>query len=150
MRRVLLATGLLTLAFAGVAFGLSYRTGTYKSGGQSGFKRAGIRIDIHRASFNVERILMPETCKASGHPTIHDFGGFQQGPGAKLQGKITRRGNLSGIWRGAQNSYVKVTGHISGSALTVSGQEASHFTPRGATFSYSCRASGTFQPKRVK
>ena len=150
MRRTVVLTLGVLFALAGLAVAASYRTGKYEAGGQSGFKRPGIRIDIHKGAFNVARILMHETCKAAGHPTIHDFGGFQQGPGDVLQGKITRRGNLSGIWRGPDGAYVKVTGHISGSDLTVSGQEASHYSPKGATFSYSCQASGTFQPSRVR
>jgi hypothetical protein len=149
MRRFLLLTGLLALALTGTALALSYRTGTYKAGGQSGFKRPGIRIDIHRGSFNVERILMHETCKASGHPTFHDFGGFQQGHGAVLKGKVTQRGNFSGIYRASDGSYAKVSGHISGSDLTVSGREATHYTPEGSTVTYSCHASGTFTPKRT-
>src|SRR5581483_873904 len=116
---------------------------------QSGFKAVGIRIDIAQGSFNVERILMHETCSASGHPSFHDYGGFQESSSAKLKGTIKQNGALSGTYHDGAGGYTKVTGHISGTNLSVSGSEFSHYQPSGSTVTYTCRASGTFTPKRT-
>jgi hypothetical protein len=112
-RRAMISVAAVFALGGGVALAAPYRPGKYEAGAQSGFKHPGVRIDIHKGSFNVERILMHETCTASGHAAIHDFGGFQQSRGTTLQGKITRRGNLSGIYRDGHGNYTKVTGHIS-------------------------------------
>jgi hypothetical protein len=149
MKKLTLSTGAVLLAVTGVALAAGYRTGRYEQGTQSGFKAPGIRIDVHRGTFNVERILMHETCSAPGHPTFHDFGGFQQRANASLQGKIRADGALSGIARDGHGGSNKVTGRISGHTLAVTGTESSHYTPSGSKVSYSCHATGTFHPRRV-
>jgi hypothetical protein len=149
MKKVTLSTGVALLAVTGVALAAGYRTGKYEQGTQSGFKAPGIRIDIYRGSFKVERILMHETCTAPGHPTFHDYGGFQQGGAAVLAGAIRPNGAFSGIWHDGHGGFSKVTGQISGQTLTVSGTESSHYTPSGSKVSYSCHATGTFHPTRV-
>jgi hypothetical protein len=125
---------------------LSYKTGTYKQGGQSGFRQTGIRITISAHSFDVGRILMVEACQAPGQNPIHDFGGFQQSTGDTLTGTITANGGLSGEYRDGQGGYTQVTGHISGRNLVVSGTEFSHYTPTDSTARYTCHATGTFHP----
>lgn len=149
MKKLTLSTGAALLAVTSVALAAGYKTGKYEQGSQSGFKAPGVRIDIHRGSFNVERILMHETCSAAGHPSFHDYAGFQQNSTSTLRGKIKPDGDLSGIYRDGHGGSVKVTGHIAGKNLTLKGHEASRYTPSGKTFSYSCKASGTFYPKRV-
>lgn len=136
-------------ATCGVALALGYKTGKYEQGAQSGFTNTGIRIDIASGSFNVERILMHETCTAPGHAPLHDFGGFQQGTNATLAGKIKASGKLSGIYHASAGGYTKVSGHIHGAHLTVKGSEASQYKPSGSTVTYSCHASGKFHPKHV-
>src|SRR5437764_15128184 len=98
MRKLTLATCLALLVVTSVALAAGYRTGKYEQGAQSGFKAPGVRIDIHRGWFNVERILMHETCSATGHPTIHDYAGFQQDPKSSLRGNIKKNGHLSGVY----------------------------------------------------
>jgi hypothetical protein len=141
---------LVALAVAAVApvaaFALSYKTGTYKQGGQSGFKQSGIRITISSGAFNVGRILMPEVCSAPGQKTLHDFGGFQQDSSSKLAGTISSGGTLSGRFADGQGGSITIKGHISGNSLTVNGVEVSHYTPSGSTAHYTCRATGTFNP----
>jgi hypothetical protein len=149
MKKLTLSTGVALLAVTSVALAAGYTTGKYEQGSQSGFKAPGVRIDIHRGSFNVERILMHETCSATGHPAIHDYAGFQQGSRSSLRGSIKTNGDLSGAYHDGHGGYVKVTGHITGKTLTLKGKEASRYTPSGKTFSYSCKASGTFYPKHV-
>jgi hypothetical protein len=149
MRRALLLTGVALFVVTSMALAASYRTGRYEAGAQSGFKAPGVRIDIHHGSFNVERILMHETCTATGHPAIHDFGGFQQGTSARLQGTIKASGALAGIWRDGHGGYTKVTGQISGADLMLTGREVSRYRPSGSSFTYSCQATGSFHPKRV-
>jgi hypothetical protein len=149
MRRVALLSVGSTFALASVALAaLTYQTGTYKEGGQSGFKRPGVRIDISHGSFNVERILMHEVCTAPGRPSVHDFGGFQEDSKSKLVGKITKTGKFSGKFSDGAGGYVKVTGNIKGSKLTVVGSEFVYYTPPSSTVRQTCRASGTFHPKR--
>jgi hypothetical protein len=149
MKKLTLSTGVALLAVTSVALATGYKTGKYEQGPQSGFKAPGVRIDIHRGSFNVERILMHETCSATGHPTLHDYAGFQQDSDTHLRGTIKRNGDLSGIYHAGHGGYVKVRGRIRGKALTLKGQEASRYRPSGKRFSYSCKASGTFHPKHV-
>jgi hypothetical protein len=149
MKKLAVSTGVALLAVTSVALAAGYKTGRYARGAQSGFKAQRLRIDIHRGSFNVERILMHETCSAIGHPTFHDCGGFQQGSNASLTGTINKNGELSGIYHDGRGGYTKVTGQITGETLTLKGQEASRYTPSGSTVSYSCKASGTFHPKHV-
>lgn len=136
-------------AICGTALALAYKTGKYEGGGQSGFTRPGIRIDIAAGSFHVERILMHETCTAPGHAAFHDLGGFQQGTNAQLAGGIRANGKFSGIYHDGHGGYTKVTGHIDGAHLTVQGSEAGRYKPSGSTTTYSCHASGTFHPKHV-
>lgn len=149
MRRALLGAAVALAAVGGVAQAAGYRTGTYEQGAQSGFKHTGVRIVIHHASFDVERILMHETCSASGHPSFHDFGGFQEGSSAKLRGTISSRGHFSGIYHNGHGGYTKISGHISGAQLTLTGKEASRYEPSGSTVTYSCQASGMFHPTRT-
>jgi hypothetical protein len=148
MRKLVVLTLVAMFAITGIALA-AYQSGKYEQGAQSGFKATGIRIDIAQGSFNVERILMHETCSASGHPSIHDYGGFQEATGTKLHGAINAHGSFSGIWKDSSGDYTKVTGHISGKTLSVSGNEYSRYKPSGSTVTYTCRASGTFHPTRV-
>src|SRR5436305_21715 len=128
MRRITPLIGTLA-ACAAAAPGLAlaatsgYQTGTYKAGSQSGFKAPGINIRISSGSFSVKRVLMAETCTASGHTAIHDFAGFQQSRTAKLTGKISKRGRLSGRYDSGSGS-VTIAGTITGSKLTVNATES--------------------------
>src|SRR4051812_8044035 len=135
MRRGLLAVVVAWVVLSGVALAaaVDFRTGRYEEGPQSGFKKPGIRIDIHKHSFNVGRILMRETCTAPGYPAIHDFGGFQQDPQSTLRGPISSRGKLSGSFHDGQGGFVKVAGSISGQTLTVNGTEAGRYVPQGSS-----------------
>lgn len=149
MRKAAFSGVIAVLAVCGSALAAAYRTGLYEAGAQTGFRHGGVRIDIHRGSFNVERILMPERCTAPGHPSKYDFGGFQQGPSATLRGRISAAGRLSGVFHDGQGGYTKVTGQIVGHDLTLTGHEMSQYVPTGSTVRYSCSAKGTFHPKRL-
>jgi hypothetical protein len=157
LRRTALVGTTVVLALSCSALAASYTPGVYRSGSQSGFKSPGIRIDIRSGSFNLERILAPETCTASGHPTVHDFGGFQQGSQATLAGPINSYGQFSGRWTGPNtpnfhNSHVTISGQISGSTLTVHGSGHYLYNPDPAStnpqLSYwqQCVWSATFHP----
>jgi hypothetical protein len=152
MRKIAPLVGIVT-ACAGGASGVAlaatsgYETGTYKSGSESGFKAAGINIWIASGSFSVKRVLMPETCTATGQAPIHDFAGFQQSSTAKLTGKISKTGRLSGRYKSSAGT-VTITGTITGRKLSVTATESSTYTPSNSTAHYSCHASGVFKPKR--
>ena len=147
MRRVMLFTVTVATVVATTALAASYQTGTYRQGAQSGFKAAGISIVIGKGTFRVNRILMRETCTSSGGATLHDFAGFQADSKSKLSGTIHASGSFSGSFSG-DGSRVTISGHISGSDLTVKGAEKGTYTPPESTTHYSCTASGTFHPKR--
>jgi hypothetical protein len=149
MRRLGVAVVVALFAITGVALAAAYRTGPYESGPQTGFTEPGIHIDIAKGSFRVQRILMHETCVAAGHTTFRDLGGFDEGIAATLSGTISKSGNFSGVYHGGHGGYTKISGHIKGHKLTVSGKEFSYYTPSGSTVKYACTAEGTFHPKRV-
>ncbi len=146
MKRVVIFTAIATLAICAGAIALSYQTGTYEAGAQTGFTAPGIRIEIGNGFFSVARILMHETCTAPGKAAFHDFGGFQSGASATLTGSISKAGKFHSAYHDGHGGYTKVTGQIKGPKLTVSGNEASSFTPSGSTVAYSCHAKGTFHP----
>ncbi len=78
---------------------------------------------------------------------MHDFGRLQSGASATLTGSISKAGKFHGDYADGHGGHTKVSGHIKRHKLTVSGNEASSFTPSGSTVAYSCHAKGTFQPK---
>jgi hypothetical protein len=140
------ALAAVTVATASAA--APWVTGTYREGAQSGFKKPGVHMVITAARFDVVRIVWAETCTATDGDEIHDFAGFQKDSKSKLGGPIKANGDFAGRFDAGQGNYVKVTGHIAGKNLTVSGLEYSRYTPSGSTKHYTCRASGSFHPTK--
>src|SRR6478609_7393680 len=95
MRRVGLLVAVAVLATAGIALALPYKTGTYRSGAQTGTTKPGVRIAIKAGSFAVKRISYPEKC-TGGNPAIDDEFNFIEAQGATLTGKIKKNGHFSG------------------------------------------------------
>ncbi len=142
MRRVGLLIAAVVLATAGVALALPYKTGTYKSGAQTGTTKPGVRIAIKSGSFAVKRISYPEKCTGA-KPEISDEFNFIEGQGATLKGKVKKNGHFSGKFQ-RNGDVVKVSGQVKGSKATVTSTEKNAYTPAGSTTRYTCRGSRTF------
>ena len=142
MRRVGLLVAVVVLAMAGVASALPYKTGTYKSGAQSGTSKPGVRIAVKAGSFSVQRISYPEKC-TGGDPEIDDEFNFIAGSSASLTGKIKANGHFSGKFQSSEGT-VKVSGKVKGRKATVNSSETNKYTPPGSTATYTCRGSQTF------
>jgi hypothetical protein len=139
MRKLaLLAVG-LSLALAGVALAVSFKTGLYKSGKSISYSTHGfeLRLEVHRHSFSVQRISFPEMCTGGPVPYTDEFS-FVQGSSASLTGAIANNGQFSGKYRSGGNT-VTVSGRVEGSKATVKGSETSAGNP-----GYNCSGSHTF------
>jgi hypothetical protein len=147
MRRLgLLGTVVAVFAMAGVALALSYKTGTFKAGAQSGTSKTGLTLAVHKGSFAVKRISYPEKC-TGGDPVIHDQFNFFEGSNAKLTGKIGKKGKFSGQYK-TSGATLKVSGTVHGKTATVDSTETNKFTPQASTATYTCRGSHTFTAKK--
>ena len=146
MRRTALLAISLALALAGIAVAaVSYKAGTYKAGSA---KSDGVNIKIKHGSFSVTRISFRETCTSSSDEFSDRFQ-FLKGSNAKLNGKISSTGKLSGTYKSSAGT-VKISGSVKGSAATVKGSEHGGYTPPESTKHYECSGSHTFHAKLVK
>jgi hypothetical protein len=142
MRRTLLLAVSLVLTLAGVAVAASYKTGPYTAGSSQG---DGVSLRIHRGSFSVSRISFQETCSNASGSFTEPFT-FRKGTDAKLNGKINRKGRLSGRYKGPGGT-VTISGRVKGSVATVKGSESGSFTPEGSAQPYNCSGSHTFKAR---
>jgi hypothetical protein len=131
--------------------GVAYRAGRYEAGAQSGSQYAGLRIEVSKGRFNVERIVMHGRCTAPGYRAFDDVGGFdpdvggfERGGAARLSGRITKAGRLRAIYRDGRGGFTRVSGQIMGTELTVTGTAFSYYVRSRSPVRYSCRASARF------
>src|SRR3954463_10104888 len=95
MRRSLLLTAaILAVACTSVALAATYKAGRYEAGSSSG---DGISLRIKKGSFSVSRVSFTETCSNPNRSFDERFT-FVKGTNAKLAGKITKKGRLSGSY----------------------------------------------------
>ena len=152
MRKTAVSIGLFVLAMSGVAVARSYN-GLYEQGAQSGATAPGLQVQFQGHSFNVVRMVMPETCTGTGAPAINDFSGFEQSQGQTLAGKVSRHGLFSGTFN--QNSSgvtgsIKVTGRVFTTNLSLTGTLNYQYTPTTtsgaymAGVTYTCVGQSTF------
>src|SRR4051812_29365798 len=144
MRRCLLLAASLALTFTGVALAVTYKAGRYEAGSSSG---DGVSLRIRHGSFSVSRVSFTETCSNPNRSFDERFT-FVKGTNAKLAGKISKKGRLSGRYESVGGS-VKVTGSVKGSAATVKVSESGSFTPQGGE-TFDCTGSHTFHAKRLE
>jgi hypothetical protein len=140
--RVGLLAAVVALALPAVALALPYKTGTYKSGAQTGTSKPGVRLVVKAGAFSVKRISYPEKCTGAD-PVIRDEFNFIAGSKAKLTGKIGKTGEFSGRFKSSDGT-VKVSGLVRGHKATVKSSESNTFTPAASTARYTCRGSHTF------
>jgi hypothetical protein len=147
MRRLgLLGIVVAVFAMTGVALALSYKTGTFKAGAQSGTSKTGVTLAVHKGSFSVKRISYPEKC-TGGDPTFSDQFNFFEGTNASLTGKINKKGKFSGQYK-TTGAVVKVSGKVHGKTATVNSSETNTYTPQASTATYTCHGSHTFTAKK--
>jgi hypothetical protein len=142
MRRTLLVALALTLTLAGLAEAATYKTGSYRAGSPTG---TGVDLSIKRGSFSVSRVSYTETCANPGRQFDEPFT-FVKGSQAKLAGKISSKGRLSGRYESAAGT-VEVTGKVKGSTATLKFKEGGDFTADDGQ-TYSCSGTHSFVAKR--
>ena len=154
MRRVVLLSVLFVLAISAVAVARSYTVGLFETGPQSGLTAPALRIGITPRHFNVERMVIPETCTATGQVTINDFSGFQQNARSALAGRVSRQGAFSGTVTQNSNGivgFVKISGRVTGTTLTATGTLSIQYTPTPPyngfvpNVTYTCQGSSAYQ-----
>ena len=143
MRRTLLLAACFALAFVGVAVAATYKTGRYEAGSSTG---DGVKLRIRKGSFSVSRVSFMETC-SSATDSFDDRFTFLKGTEAKLTGKITKKGRLSGSYE-SSGGRVDVTGRVKGSKATVNASESGAYTAQNGK-TYNCEGSHTFHAKRL-
>jgi hypothetical protein len=142
MRRTLLFAVALTLALAGVAQAATYKTGTYGAGSSTG---TGVSLSIKRGSFAVSRVSFTETCVNQSGSFDEPFA-FVKGSQAKLAGKITSKGKLSGHFESSDGT-VDVTGSVKGSTAKLKFEESGSFTGQDGQTNQ-CSGEHSFTAKR--
>jgi len=145
MRKTVLVAVSLTLAFAGVAYAVSYKTGKYRAGSSTG---TGVTLRIKHGKFDLLRVSFKETCESSNDSFDEPFA-FVKGSDAKLKGKIKRTGRFKGRYESSAG-VVTVKGRVKGSKAKVTASEHGEYTPAASTTHYDCHGSHTFHAKRVK
>lgn len=143
MRRSMLLAASFALVFAGVALA-AYKTGQYQAGSSTD---DGVSLRIKKGSFSVSRVSFTETCSNDSRSFTDRFA-FVKGSNAKLAGKISKKGKLSGSYSSSAGN-VKVTGSVKGSAATVKVSESGTYTTQGGE-SFDCAGSHTFHAKRLQ
>ena len=152
MRKAVVSIGLFVLAMSGVAGARSF-TGLYEQGAQSGATAPGLQMQITGRAFNLVRMVMPETCTATGAPGVSDFSGFQQDASSKLAGRVSKHGFFSGTFNengSGISGTVKITGRAFGATLSLTGTLAYQYTPATTTgayvggVTYTCQGQYTF------
>ncbi len=138
-RAIVMAIG-ATLALAGAAPALSYKTGTYTAGNPGA--GAGVQMKIRRGSFSVQVIRYRETC-SYGSRTTTDYFAFSSGSSASLTGKIAPSGSFSGTYRSSAGT-ASVSGRMQGAAATVKGTEHGPYNPASTVSPNFCHGSHTF------
>jgi hypothetical protein len=145
LRRTVLIAVSLALAFAGVAYAVKYKAGTYKAGSDDGY---GVKLRIKHGKFDLVRVAFKETCTFRDDSFDEPFA-FEKGPNGKLKGKINKRGRFHGRFESG-DGVVTVKGRVKGSKARVKVSEHGSFVPDYSTARYECRGSRTFHTKRVK
>jgi hypothetical protein len=130
----------LTLALAGVASALSYRTGTYTAGNPA--KGAGVQMKVGHGSFSVQVIRYLETCSYGSRNQV-DYFTFRSGTRASLTGRVAKNGDFSGRYS-ASSGAASVSGHVQGGRATITGSEHGPYNPASTVQPNSCHGSHTF------
>jgi hypothetical protein len=143
MRRSMMLTVIVVLAFAGVAAAATYKAGRYEAGSSS---KDGISLRIKHGSFSVARVSFIETCTNPDRSFTDRFT-FLKDSNAKLDGKINKKRHLLGRFE-SDAGVVNLTGTVKGSKTTVKVTESGSFTAEDGQ-TYDCAGSHTFHAKRL-